>query len=197
LRPGSTGDLVAGLIFVGLGTAFAVGALGYERGELLDMGPGYLPLVLGLVLALLGVVCVVKAYVAPDAPPSDAPDAVARPGQGEPADEGAPDAVGTGAVETGAVETRTEQPDLRPLAGLEWRPLVMISAAIVFFALTVDGLGVLPATFGAVLLAALARDGVSWRRVLVISVGLTALCWAVFVLALQLRLPLFGEWLGG
>ena len=73
----------------------------------------------------------------------------------------------------------------------------MIAAAIVFFALTIDGLGVLPATFGAVLLAGLARGGVSWRRVLVISVGLTVLCWAVFVLALQLRLPLLGDWIGG
>ena len=73
----------------------------------------------------------------------------------------------------------------------------MVSAAIVFFSATIDGLGVLPATFGTALLAALARDGLSWRRVLVISVGLTALCWVIFVLALQLRLPLFGEWLGG
>ncbi|MFI6424609.1 tripartite tricarboxylate transporter TctB family protein [Promicromonospora sp. NPDC050880] len=166
LRPRSTGDLVAGLIFVVLGAAFAVGALGYELGDLLDMGPGYLPLALGLLLALLGVACVVKAYVAPDAPDTPAPDAA-------------------------------DQPDPRPLAGLEWRPIAAISGAIVFFALTVDGLGVLPATFGAVLLAALARDGVSWRRTLVIAVGLTALCWVVFVLALQLRLPLFGDWLGG
>ncbi|WP_423465245.1 tripartite tricarboxylate transporter TctB family protein [Promicromonospora sp. MS192] len=160
-------------MFVVLGAAFAVGALGYELGDLLDMGPGYLPLALGLLLALLGVACVVKAYVAPDAPDAPAPDAAA------PAADAA------------------DQPDPRPLAGLEWRPIAAISGAIVFFALTVDGLGVLPATFGAVLLAALARDGVSWRRTLVIAVGLTALCWVVFVLALQLRLPLFGDWLGG
>ncbi|MFC7026209.1 tripartite tricarboxylate transporter TctB family protein [Promicromonospora thailandica] len=163
-------------MFVVLGAAFAVGALGYELGDLLDMGPGYVPLVLGLVLALLGAICVVKAYVAPDTPGGTSP--------GTPSSE----------EDDGAA---VDQPDLRPLAGLEWRPVVAIAGAIVFFALTVDGLGVIPSTFGAVLLAALARDGVSWRRTLVIAVGLTALCWAVFVLALQLRLPLFGDWLGG
>lgn len=183
-----------------LGVAFAVGALGYELGDLLDMGPGYLPLVLGLVLALLGVACVVKAYVAPDTSLSGdartsssgtASDTEARP-DGEPG-------LGASAAKTAdapAAEV-VDLPDPRPLAGLEWRPIAAISAAIVFFALTVDGLGVLPATFGAVLLAALARDGVSWRRTLVIAVGLTVLCWAIFVLALQLRLPLFGDWLGG
>jgi len=166
------------VIFVVLGAAFAVGALGYELGDLLDMGPGYLPLVLGLVLAALGVACVVKAYVAPDAPPSDG----GAPPSDEPGDDGA---------------TAVEQPDLRPLAGLEWRPTLMIAAAIVFFALTVDGLGVIPAIFGSVLLAALARGGVSWLRTIVTAVGLTVLAWVVFVLALQLRLPLFGDWLGG
>lgn len=152
--------------------AFTVGSLGYDLGRLLEMGPGYLPLVLGLLLAALGVATVVKAYAAPD--PVDVVQT-----DGDPT-EPAPDL-----------------PDLRPLAGLEWRPVVMIVAAIVFFAGTIDGLGVLPTTFGTVLLASLARGGVSWVRVLVMSVGLTALCWAVFVLALQLRLPLFGDWLGG
>lgn len=170
------------MIFVVLGAAFAVGALGYELGDLLDMGPGYLPLVLGLVLAVLGVACVVKAYVAPDAPPSD----VAHPGSGPDPEA---EADGDGAA--------VEQPDLRPLAGLEWRPVVMIAGAIVFFALTVDGLGVIPAIFGSVLLAALARGGVPWLRTIVTAVGLTVLAWVIFVLALQLRLPLFGDWLGG
>jgi hypothetical protein len=31
--------------------------------------------------------------------------------------------------------------------------------------------------------------------VLLISVGLTALCVGIFVFALQLRLPLFGSWI--
>ncbi|GAA1875184.1 tripartite tricarboxylate transporter TctB family protein [Myceligenerans crystallogenes] len=192
MRPRSTGDVVAGLIFLALGVAFAVGSLGYELGELLDMGPGYLPLVLGLALAALGLACVVKAYVAPDPVPDAGPagpggqgaPSVVVPGDGAPA--GARDAVPS-----------DDAPDPRPLAGLEWRPVLAIAAAIVFFALTIDGLGLILATFGAVLLSSLARGGVPWLRVVITSVALTALCWVVFVLALQLRLSLFGDWLGG
>ena len=47
-------DLVAGGIFVALGLAFAIGARSYELGTAFRMGPGYVPLVLGGLLALLG-----------------------------------------------------------------------------------------------------------------------------------------------
>ena len=47
-------DVVAGGIFVALGLAFAIGARGYELGTAFRMGPGYVPLVLGGLLALLG-----------------------------------------------------------------------------------------------------------------------------------------------
>ena len=72
-----------------------------------------------------------------------------------------------------------------------------IFAAVVFFALTVDGLGLLPATFGTGLLAALARPGTRPLRALIIAVGLTLASWIIFVVLLQLRLALFGDWLGG
>lgn len=184
LRPRSTSDLVAGLIFAALGAAFAIGALGYELGSLLEMGPGYLPLALGLVLAGLGLATVVKAYVAPDPAPGEAPEGAARDGvhDGGPADAVVPDA---------------DAPDPRPLAGLQWRPTVAVFAAVAFFALTVDGLGLLLATFGTGLLAALARPGTRPVRALVIAVALTVASWVIFVLLLQLRLPLLGEWLGG
>lgn len=139
------------------------------------MGPGYLPLALGLVLTALGLTIVVKAYVAPDPAPGDAPDG------------GTQDAVGPDA----------DAPDPRPLAGIQWRPTVAVFAAVTFFALTVDGLGLLLATFGTGLLAALARTGTGAMRALVIAVGLTAASWVIFVLLLQLRLPLLGDWLGG
>lgn len=45
---------MAGGIFVAFGLAFAVGARNYELGSALKMGPGYLPLVLGGVLVVLG-----------------------------------------------------------------------------------------------------------------------------------------------
>jgi hypothetical protein len=74
---------------------------------------------------------------------------------------------------------------------------VAIFAAVGFFALTVDGLGLLPATFGTGLLAAMARPGTRPLRALAIAVGLTLASWLIFVVLLQLRLALFGDWLGG
>ena len=49
-----TRDLLAGGVFVALGLAFVIGARGYERGTALQMGPGYVPLVLGGMLVVLG-----------------------------------------------------------------------------------------------------------------------------------------------
>jgi hypothetical protein len=144
------------------------------------MGPGYVPLALGVVLAALGLVIVVKAYVAPD------------PAPGETHDGGVPDAR---APDGGVPDA--DAPDPRPLAGLQWRPTAAIFAAVVFFALTVDGLGLLPATFGTGLLAALARPGTRLVRAVVIAAALAVASWIIFVVLLQLRLPLFGDWLGG
>lgn len=138
------------------------------------MGPGYVPFALGLVLAVLGLATVVKAYVAPD------------PAPGEPAD-----------ADTADAGSDTDLPDPRPLAGIQWRPTVALFAAIVFFALTVQGLGILPATFGTGLLAAMARPGTKPLYALAVASGVTLGSWVIFVVLLRLRLPLFGDWLGG
>jgi hypothetical protein len=56
-------DGLAGLIFIAFGLAFAIGALTYEIGSTLRMGPGYFPLVLGVLLVVLGGIIVVKGFV--------------------------------------------------------------------------------------------------------------------------------------
>ena len=61
-------DFVSGLIFTLVGSAFAWGATSYEVGEANRMGPGYFPLVLGVLLALLGLVITVKAVIGPRHP---------------------------------------------------------------------------------------------------------------------------------
>jgi hypothetical protein len=57
-------DILSGLIFVGFGAAFGYAASGYELGTAFRMGPGYFPLILGGVLALLGVAIIVKGVTA-------------------------------------------------------------------------------------------------------------------------------------
>ena len=43
-------DILAGAIFIAFGLAFALGSLAYDIGSPTNMGPGYVPLALGLVL---------------------------------------------------------------------------------------------------------------------------------------------------
>lgn len=143
-------DILAGGIFIVLGVAFATGSLGYAIGSPLRMGPGYVPLVLGGILAGLGLLVIAKGFIA---------------GEGE------------------------------PIGNVDWRAVVLISAALLFFGITVRGLGVVGALFGSSLLAALARSQTPIREALIIAVGLTALSVVIFIFALQLRLPLFGSWI--
>lgn len=56
-------DFFSGLMFMGVGAAFAVGASGYTVGNGARMGPGYFPLALGVLLAILGAAITFKALV--------------------------------------------------------------------------------------------------------------------------------------
>jgi Tripartite tricarboxylate transporter TctB family len=145
-------DILAGLVFVAFGLAFALTSLRYELGTPLRMGPGYFPLVLGGILVLLGLLIVGKGFVAGS-------DAEGRPGS------------------------------------VPWRALVLIVLAVLFFGLTVRGLGLVPTTAVTAFLTALASYRTGILAAVAIAAGLTVLCVLIFVLALQLRLPLIGPWL--
>ncbi|NMM12100.1 MAG: tripartite tricarboxylate transporter TctB family protein [Rhodoferax sp.] len=56
-------DFFSGLLFMAVGVAFAWGATNYSVGTAARMGPGYFPLVLGILLAVLGAVITFKALV--------------------------------------------------------------------------------------------------------------------------------------
>lgn len=62
----STKDLVSGGIFVLAGAYFALEALNYEVGTAFRMGPGFMPLFLGTVLALLGLGVAASGWRKPD-----------------------------------------------------------------------------------------------------------------------------------
>ena len=47
-------DFFSGLMFMGMGVAFAWGATTYNVGSGARMGPGYFPLMLGVLMAILG-----------------------------------------------------------------------------------------------------------------------------------------------
>jgi hypothetical protein len=148
--PRALKDILAGLTFVALGLAFAVLASGYAVGTPVRMGPGFFPLALGGLLALIGGIIVVKGVLA---------------GEGE------------------------------AIGAVPWRALGLIFGAVLFFGLTVRGLGLVPSTFFAALMATFASRRTSVVAAVLITIGLTVLCVLIFVLALRLRLPLIGPWI--
>lgn len=54
-------DFFSGLLFMGLGTAFAWGASGYKLGVADRMGPGYFPLMLASLMTIVGALITFKA----------------------------------------------------------------------------------------------------------------------------------------
>jgi hypothetical protein len=145
-------DILAGLIFVAFGLAFATTSLSYEIGTPLRMGPGYFPLALGGILVLFGLLI-----------------------------------AGKGFISGSSTEGR--------FGSIPWRALCLIVVAVLFFGLTVRGLGLVLSTAVTALLAALASSRTGILAAVAIAAGLTVLCVLIFVLALQLRLPLVGPWL--
>lgn len=178
-------DLFCGTFFVALGLAFAIGGSRYEVGSAARMGPGYLPLVLGGALALLGFITLGQAamgwrsHAAPSSEASEASEASA-----------ADSAAGT----VTEAETETEPETAR---AIPWARGALVIGAIIFFGLTLAGLGVIPTVFITALLAALAGQHTKLVRVVLTAVGITLVTWLIFVVLLQLRLPLFGDWMGG
>ena len=56
-------DFFSGLMFMGIGVAFAWGATTYNVGNGARMGPGYFPLYLGVLMTILGAVITFKSLV--------------------------------------------------------------------------------------------------------------------------------------
>jgi hypothetical protein len=148
--PKSLRDVLAGVIFVAFGVAFAFTAWSYDLGTMLRMGPGYFPLLLGIALAALGLAIVVEGLTKADA---------AEIGQ------------------------------------IPWRGIVLISAAVLFFGFSVRRLGLAPALFVAVFLAALSSQRMRLIEAVALAVGMTLFCVLIFVWGLGMPVPLLGPWL--
>jgi len=63
MRIKSQQDFFAGLMFTTVGVAFAWAATSFEIGVAARMGPGYFPLMLGILMAILGVVVTLRSIV--------------------------------------------------------------------------------------------------------------------------------------
>jgi hypothetical protein len=149
-RRRSLPDVLAGGIFVLIGGAFVVGSLGYELGTPLRMGPGYFPLLVGAILAALGLAIVLKGLVAAE---------------------------------------------VLSFGAIPWRAVAAIVLALVFFGFTARRLGFVPATAVTALVTTLASRRMRPLVAVAVAAGLTVASTLIFVVGLQVRIPLWGPWL--
>jgi hypothetical protein len=56
-------DFFSGLMFTAIGIAFVWGSSSYEMGGASRMGPGYFPILLGILLAVLGIAIIFQSLV--------------------------------------------------------------------------------------------------------------------------------------
>ncbi len=58
-------DVLSGVLFTGLGLAVAYASSKYDVGSVARMGPGFFPLLLGIILAAIGVTIAIRGVASP------------------------------------------------------------------------------------------------------------------------------------
>lgn len=79
-----------------------------------------------------------------------------------------------------------------PQGPVPWRAMLLLTAALIWFAVTVRPLGLGPALAGTVALSCLASPRSRWRPALLLTAGLVLFCWLSFVVALRMPVQMFG-----
>lgn len=92
------------------------------------------------------------------------------------------------------VQSLFSGPDAEPVGGVPWLGLVLILGALVFFGVTVRGLGLAPALFVTAFMSAFASKHTGLVGALVLAFLLTVVSMLIFVVALGLPLAMFGPW---
>lgn len=150
-------DVWSGILFMGVGLAFASGATEYAFGSSAKPGPGYFPLGLGLLLVLLGAGVVLQGI---------------------------------------GMNASQRQDDATELIGpWAWKQLGIVVGSIALFGVTLPYLGMLLALPILVVTISTAVHGFRWVSVLVCAAILTVACYLIFVLGLNLTLPVLPAFL--
>lgn len=141
-------EFAGGLLLIVFGLFVALyAASNYTIGAPARMGPGFFPVVLGWLLAGLGVIITLLAFR--------------------------------------QTVQHLHPPPFRP------RPFLAVLGAILVFSLVIGRLGLVPATFALVCVAAFGESPYRLRRTVLLGICLGLLAWLVFTLGLQMTLPAF------
>lgn len=84
-----------------------------------------------------------------------------------------------------------------PIGDIAWKPLMIITGAVVIFGLALPRLGMIVTLPLLIVIASLAGDEFRWKEVIINSVVLTVGCWLIFIYGLKLIIPVWPTFLGG
>ena len=156
-------DIAAAALMIVLGgTVVAVGA-GYRVGELTRMGAGYVPVVIGTLMVVIGVLIGLTARKT----------------------RGASRATAGVLPDVGALPTKPGE------GRIQWRGWLCILGGVAAFVVAGGHLGLVPAIFLAVFVSALGDRENSLRDCALLAAGLTIAGVAIFSYGLKLTFPLF------
>jgi len=77
---------------------------------------------------------------------------------------------------------------------LAWRPLLLVSAAIVLFGLFINDAGLAVMTLALVIVSRFSRSGYPWLETVVLGAAVSAACAVVFYYILNVQIPLLPVW---
>lgn len=88
-----------------------------------------------------------------------------------------------------------ETADGEPVGQFAWKPLVTIVGAVVLFGLLLPRLGLVLTLPILIVVSAMAGDEFRWKEAILNAVVLTAFSWLVFIVGLNLTIPLWPPFL--
>jgi len=205
-------DFLAGILFVAFGLFFLYEALNYSVGNVRRMGPGWFPIAVASILVGAGAIIFLKSFFGER---DHVPRHIMLPfglilgcvvcyftfyllrRAGVTATSLGPAwVVLAAAIVLGFTALvvfirnlfRHEDDE-----EVSWRPLVLVTAAMVAFTLLLRPAGVVPAVFVLVMISAFAYPPVNLQRMPLVALGLAVFSWIAFVELLGLPMPKFGQ----
>ena len=94
-----------------------------------------------------------------------------------------------------AITVETEDGD--PIGSIAWKPLIIITGAVVMFGLLLPRLGMIISLPLLIIVSALAGDEFHWKDSVISVVVLTLGSWLIFIKGLNLVLPLWPSFITG
>jgi hypothetical protein len=220
MRIKSQKDFFSGLMFLLVGIAFAWGAGSYSIGTGARMGPGYFPMVLGVLLAGLGLVITITSLVVETAEGGSGfmlllvGITLACVAESDSFSSGSRMVPGyllpmvLGALLAGrglflVIHCLVDKPNGDPVGNIAWKPLVFIILANLVFGACIGGLpriglppmGLIVGIFALTFIASNAGDEFNLKEVLILSVLLSLLSYGAFILLLKLQFPVWPTFL--